>query len=395
MAEKPEDGARPPRAPATRLTRIGRAAHITGPFVNPPVVHASTVLFESVEAMREHRQRYTYGRSGTPTSEALESAVSDIEGAAGAILSPSGLAAATTALLSCLSAGDRLLVVDNVYGPVRRFADNVLSRMGIEAVYFDGALGAEIETLFTPNTKAVYCEAPGSLTFEMLDLPAIAEVAHRHGATVLFDNTWATPLFFQPLAFGADISINAGTKYLGGHSDLMLGTIAANEATYLRVRDMHRNLGLHVGPDDVFLGMRGLRTMAVRLARHCESALKVATWLEARPEVGRVLYPALPSNPGHALWKRDMTGASGLFGVVFTGWDADRTARFIDGLTLFGIGASWGGFESLAIVARPETARSATIWQAEGPLVRLHIGLEDPDDLIADLDASFAASAKT
>ncbi len=371
---------------------MGRARDITGPFVNPPVVHASTVLFDTVDDMQNRRQRYVYGRRGTPTSDALESAVTEIEGAAGSVLCPSGLAAATTALLSCLNAGDRILIVDSVYGPVRHFATVALKRLGIETAYYDPAIGAGIEALFTDNTTAVYLESPGSLTFEMQDLPAIAAVAKRRNATVLFDNTWATPLYFKPVEHGADLSINAGTKYLGGHSDLMLGTVAASEKAWPNLKETHGALGLHVGPDDMFLGLRGLRTMAIRLDRHHSSAMTIATWLSARPEVSRVLYPALPGAPGHALWKRDMTGASGLFSIVFRGWDEDRAKRFVDSLSLFGIGASWGGFESLAIVAHPEKIRSATEWKAGGPLIRLHIGLEDPGDLIADLEAAFAAA---
>ncbi len=376
---------------ATRLAHTGRDKSLTGPFVNPPVIHASTVLHDSVDDMQDGRQRYTYGRHGTPTSDALEAAVNEIEGAAGTVLCPSGLAASTVALLSCLSAGDRILIVDSVYGPVRRFAGTVLARFGIEAAYYDPAIGAGIEDLFTDNTRAVYLEAPGSLTFEMQDVPAIAEVAHRHNATVLFDNTWATPIYFRPLDFGVDLSIHAATKYLGGHSDVMLGTVAANDAAWPKLKETHKFLGMHVAPDDVFLGMRGLRTLAVRLDRHYASALKVARWLAERPEVSRVLYPPLPSDPGHALWKRDMSGGCGLFGVIFGGWSEDQAKRFIDGLSLFGIGASWGGFESLAILAHLTWGRTAVRWKAEGPLVRLHIGLEDADDLIADLDASLSA----
>lgn len=390
---KGKDSQSPKQSIATRLARLGRAKDITGPFVNPPVIHASTVLFDTTDDMLLRRQRYVYGRRGTPTSEALEAAVSDLEGAEGTCLFSSGLAAGATALLSCLSSGDHVLIVDSVYGPIRHFADTVLKRMGVAVTYYDPALDAGIADLFTPETRAVYAEAPGSLTFEMQDLPAIAAVAHARGALVLFDNTWATPVFFRPLEHGADLSIGAGTKYLAGHSDLMLGTVAANGATFRALRETHGAMGTHVGPDDMFLALRGLRTLAVRLERHQQSAMLVAEWLEARPEVARVLYPALPSHPGHALWKRDMTGATGLFGVVLGGWSERNAKAFIDGLALFGIGASWGGFESLAILAKPETARSATTWSAEGPLLRLHIGLEDPADLIADLEASFARVA--
>jgi len=375
--------------PATRIVRVGRDKAITGPFVNPPVVHASTVLFPDTDTMLSRRQRYQYGRRGTPTSEALEMAVSEIEGAAGTVACPSGLNAVSTALLSVLSAGDQVLIVDCVYGPVRHFADTVLRRLGIETVYFSPAIGADIASLFTERTTAVYLEPPGSLTFEMQDVPTIAAVAHERGAAVLVDNTWATPLYFKPLAAGADLSIQAGTKYLGGHSDVNLGLVAASKKSWPALKETYGTMGLCVGPDDLYLGLRGLRTMAVRLERQMTSAVTIAEWLNRRPEVARVLYPALAGDPGHALWKRDMTGASGLFGFVFDGWSVDNAKRFVDGLELFGIGASWGGFESLAILARPDKLRSAVAWTAEGPLIRLHIGLEDPGDLIDDLDASF------
>jgi cystathionine beta-lyase len=381
------------RSAATRLIRSGRDKSLTGPFVNPPVIHASTVLFDSVEDMALRRQRYVYGRRGTPTSEALETAVSELEAAEGAVLCPSGLSAASTALLACLAAGDRALIVDSVYSPVRHFADAILRRLSVEIAYYDPKLDEGIEALFTPNTRVVYLEAPGSLTFEMQDLAAVADVAHRRGATVLFDNTWATPLFFRPLEHGADLSIMAGTKYLGGHADLMLGTVAASGDSLKRLKDVHGAMGTHVAPDDVFLALRGLRTLAVRLERHQKSATTVAQWLANRPEVARVLYPALSSDPGHNLWRRDMSGASGLFGVVLNGWSEQQAARFVDSLDLFGIGASWGGYESLAIVAHPQSSRTATEWKAAGPLLRLHIGLEDPDDLIADLDAAFGRFA--
>lgn len=380
----------PPRKIATRLIRTGRDRSLTGPFVNPPVVHASTVLFDTVDDMLQRRQRYTYGRRGTPTSDALEAAICELEGSDGAVICPSGLSAAATALLSCLSAGDRVLIVDSVYSPVRLFADTTLKRLGIETAYYEPGIGADIETLLTGNTRAVYLEAPGSLSFEMQDVPAIVAVAKRHGATVLFDNTWATPLYFRALDHGAELSIIAGTKYLGGHADVMLGTVAASGDMWKKLKETHGGMGLHVGPDDMFLALRGIRTLAIRMERHAKSAMTVATWLAARPEVARVLYPALETDPGHALWKRDMTGASGLFGVVLNGWSETQAKQFIDHLELFGIGVSWGGFESLAIVSHIKAARTARPWQAEGPLLRLHIGLEDPADLMADLEAGFA-----
>ncbi len=276
-----------------------------------------------------------------------------------------------------------------MYGPVRRFADNVLKRFGVEVAYFDPATQPDsLAALMTPNTRALYLESPGSLTFEMLDIAGLAAVARERGVTVLADNTWATPLHFRALDHGVDISIHAGTKYLGGHSDVMFGTVSSRGAHAKAVRQMHLWTGLHLAPDDIFLALRGLRSLGTRLPVHQASALKVARWLEARPEVARVLYPALPGDPGHALWKRDMTGATGLFSFVFRGRSHADARRFVDHLELFGIGASWGGFESLATL--PTIPRSAKPWKAEGPLVRLHIGLEDPDDLIADLEAALA-----
>jgi cystathionine beta-lyase len=391
MKDEEEDFAN--YAPETRLVRIGRDKSITGPFVNPPVVHASTVLFASVDEATPGRNRYSYGRRGTPTMDALEQAVSVLEGAEGTVLCPSGLSAISTALLSCLKSGDHLLMVDCVYGPGRRVTETVLARFGVETTYFDPLIGAGVADLFTPRTKAVYLEAPGSLTFEMQDVKAIVAVAKERGATVLLDNTWATPLFFRPLEHGVDLSIQAGTKYFSGHSDVMLGTVAANAASWKALKGTHGDLGLCVGPDDIYLGLRGIRTLAVRLDRQMRSALTVAQWLEGRPEIERVLYPALPSDPGHALWKDLMTGASGLFGIVMKDFSLAQTKRFIDGLKLFGIGASWGGFESLVVHAHLQGLRSAVPWTGGERLVRLHIGLEDPGDLIADLEASLAAAA--
>jgi cystathionine beta-lyase len=379
------------RGTRTQLVRTGRQKDIVGGFVNPPVFHASTVLYDTIEDMQLQRQRYNYGRIGTPTSDALEAAMNELEGSEGTALCPSGLAAATTALLSCLSAGDRILLTDSVYGPVRRFADGTLARLGIEVAYYEPLLGAGIEALFTPNTRAVYVESPGSLTLEMQDLPAIAAVAHRHGATVLFDNSWATPLFFRPLDHGADITILAGTKYIGGHSDAMIGTASARGDTWKRLRDTRRDLGIHLAPDDMFLALRGVRTMAIRLDQHQRSTMEITRWLQTRDEVAEVRYPALETDPGHAIWKRDMTGASGLFSVVMRGWSVRKAEAFIDSLELFGIGASWGGFESLITLPAIHRTRSATTWQAKGPLLRIHIGLEDATDLRADLEAAFAA----
>jgi cystathionine beta-lyase len=372
---------------ATRLSHAGSEPGNNHGFVNPPVYHASTVTFPNIDTMLKGAQRYTYGRRGTPLSEALEGAVTEIEGAAGTVLTPSGLAACSTALLSCLSAGDHLLVTDSVYLPTRHFCGGVLKRLGVETEYYDPTIGAGVAALMRPNTRAVFLEAPGSQTFEMQDVPAIAAVARAGGATVIMDNTWATPVFFRPLDHGVDLSIQAATKYFVGHSDAMLGTIAASERAWPALKKTHGDLGLCVGPDDVYLGLRGLRTLAVRLKQHEASALTVARWLRERPEVARVLHPALEEDPGHAIWKRDFTGSSGLFGFVTRPGDVAGVKAMLDGLRLFGLGYSWGGFESLAITADPRAYRTATRWSEAGHLVRLQIGLEDPGDLIADLDA--------
>jgi cystathionine beta-lyase len=383
-----------PLQPATRLVVGGREAPNHG-FVNPPVHHVSTVLYPSAEDFLARRARYLYGRRGTPTSEALQSALRTLEGpaCAGVALVPSGLAAISTALLAVLNAGDHLLVTDSVYQPTRKFCDGVLPRYGISTTYYDPLLGADIAALFQPNTRAVFVESPGSLSFEIQDVPAIAAAAHARGAIVLMDNTWASPLYFCAFDKGVDLAIQAATKYIGGHSDLMLGTIAANEATWQRLSDTVHALGLCVGPDDIYLGLRGLRTMGVRLAHHQQAGLKIARWLEQRPEIARVLHPALESHPGHAIWRRDFSGASGLFSIVFRPVAQKAVNAFLDELALFGIGASWGGFESLAIPFDCSAIRTATAWAPGGPTVRIHIGLESVDDLVADLERGFAALA--
>jgi cystathionine beta-lyase len=342
-----------------------------------------------------HRSRYQYGRRGTPTSEALEQALAAIEGddCAGVALLPSGLAAISTALLSVAGAGDHILVTDSVYRPTRNFCDGVFKRMGVATTYYDPLIGADIAKLFKPNTRAVFVEAPGSQSFEMQDIPSIAKVAHDKGAVLLMDNTWATPLYFRPLEHGVDMAIQAGTKYIGGHSDLMLGTVSSNATTLARLKNTVRYTGQCEGPDDVYLGLRGLRTLAIRLERHQQSGLAIARWLERRPEVLRLLHPALPSHPGHAIWKRDFSGASGLFSMVLKPVPQKAYYAFLDTLELFGIGASWGGYESLAIPFDCAPLRTVTRWQPGGPTVRFHIGLEAVDDLIADLERGFAALA--
>ena len=396
MTKKTEvDATPPPLKPATQLVTGGRDTKAYHGFVNPPVHHASTVLYPSAEDYLARRSRYLYGRRGTPTSEALENALRALEGpgCTGVALLPSGLAAISTALLAVLKAGDHVLVTDSAYQPTRKFCDSVLSRYGIATTYYDPLIGGGIAALMQPNTRAVFVEAPGSLSFEVQDVPAVAAAAHGGGAVVLMDNTWATSLYFKPLEKGVDLSIQAGTKYIGGHSDVMLGTVSANQATWQRLSEIVYLSGLCVGPDDIYLGQRGLRTMGVRLAQHYQSGLKVASWLAQRPEIARVLHPALESCPGHAIWRRDFAGASGLFSIVFKPVAQSAVYAFIDALNLFGIGPSWGGFESLAIPFDCTKIRTATKWMPGGPTVRLHIGLEDVDDLIGDLERGFAALA--
>jgi cysteine-S-conjugate beta-lyase len=396
MTSKREDGTLPSVRPATRLVTGGRDPFAQHGYVNPPVYHASTLLYRSAEDYLAHRSRYQYGRRGTPTSEALSDAIAELEGpsCAGVTLLPSGLAACSIALMATLKAGDHVLVTDNVYQPTRIFCDGNLSRQGVSTTYYDPLIGSGIASLFKPNTRAVYLESPGSLSFEIQDVPTIAAAAHAHGAVVLMDNTWASPLYFRALEKGVDLVVQSGSKYIGGHSDLMLGTISANRTTWPQLIKTVHAMGLCVGPDDMYLGLRGLRTMGVRLAQHYAAGLAVARWLEVRPEVLRVIHPALDGHPGHAIWQRDYTGASGLFSVVFKPMPQAAVFAFVDALTLFGIGASWGGYESLIIPFDCTAVRTATRWAPGGPTVRLHIGLEAVDDLIADLEHGFAAMAK-
>ncbi len=377
----------------TRLVTAGRDTQAQKGFVNPPVVHGSTVLYPTAADLRAHRGEFQYGRHGTPTTRALQDMMMALEGpqCAGVGIAPSGLAAITTALLSVLKAGDHLLVCDNVYRPSRNFANGLLARYGVETSYFDPLIGDRIAQLFRPNTRAVLVEAPGSQSFEMPDIPAIAAVAHARGAVVIDDNTWATPLYHRSLEQGVDISLQAATKYIGGHSDIMFGTISANEKTWPLVQETIRLLGVCAGPDDVFLALRGLRTLSVRLARHYASGLEMARWLAGRPEVARVLHPALDTDPGHAIWKRDFTGASGLFSIVLKPAAEKAVDALLDTVKLFGMGYSWGGFESLVIAFDCTSYRTATPWSPGGPTLRLHIGLENVDDLKADLDRGFAA----
>jgi cysteine-S-conjugate beta-lyase len=381
------------RKTETRLVEAGRRKEWTAGIVNPPVWRASTILFDSVadmDAANPPRDgTLHYGRNGTPTLWALGEALTELEpGAAMTRLFPSGSAAVAAALLTVLEAGDDLLMVDSAYGPTRAFCDTVLKRFGVRTTYYDPMVGEGVAERVGERTRAIFLESPGTHTFEVQDVPAICRVAKEKGLVTLLDNTWATPLYFPALAAGIDVAILACTKYIGGHADLMLGSVTVAEPLARRLEQTRRVLGQTASPDDAWLALRGLRTLCVRLERHQASALKVAEWLKAQPQVARVLHPALPDCRGHEHWKRDYKGASGLFSIVMNGGDAAAAARLIDGLELFGIGYSWGGYESLAVPADP--VRTATRPEWQGPLVRLHIGLEDPDELIADLAAGLA-----
>jgi cystathionine beta-lyase len=375
----------------TRLAHGGYDPRSYHGFVNPPVVHASTVLFPDAQTMATRNQKYTYGTRGTPTSDALGAAIDALEGSAGTIAVPSGLAAITVPLLGFLSAGDHVLIVDSVYAPTRHFANTMLKRLGVEVEYYDPHAGAGIAALMKPNTKVVFTESPGSNTFEMQDIPAIARAAHAGGAVVMMDNTWATPLFFRALDHGVDITIHAATKYPAGHSDVLLGTVSANEATWPRLREAHLTLGCPAGPDDVYQVLRGLRTMGVRLKHHEASALEIARWLETQPGVAQVLHPALPSFPGHDIWKRDFSGSSGIFSAVLDGGGQKQAHAFLDALEIFGLGYSWGGYESLAVHVSLAD-RTVAKGDYPGPILRLQIGLEDVEDLKADIARGLAAA---
>lgn len=377
----------------TRVVTAGRRAHWTQGIVNTPLWRASTILYDTVADLRAAGQqndphRLFYGRRGTPTQWSLADALTALEpGAEATFLYPSGVAAISCALLAVLSPGDELLMADSVYDPTRGFAERFLKRMGITTRYYDPLIGAGIADQITQRTRAIYMESPGSLTFEVQDVPAIVAVAKQHGIATLLDNTWATPLGFPAIAAGVDYSILACTKYVVGHSDVMLGSVTAAKGRFAALRDVSFLFGQTASPDDAWLGSRGLRTMDVRMKAQSASALAVAQWLSEQPGVARVLHPALPSCPGHDVFARDFRAAAGLFSFILDGGDETARAAFIDGLDFFGIGYSWGGFESLALPVDPQHFRTVTPWTAEGPVVRLQIGLEDTDDLIADLAA--------
>jgi cysteine-S-conjugate beta-lyase len=382
-------------AKETRLLGAGRVPEANEGVVNPPVYHASTIIYPTLAALeaadRTPYEGTRYGRRGTPTTFALEEAVAELEGGFRSIAVPSGLAAITTSLLAFLKTGDHLLMVDTAYAPTRRFCDTVLAGLGIETSYYDPL--ADITALLRPTTRVVFTESPGSLTYEVQDIPRLSAAARATGAVTMLDNTWSAGLLFAPFAHGVDVSIQAATKYIVGHSDVMLGTITTTEESFLRAKRAASFLGACAGPDDCYLALRGLRTLAVRLARHQETALTLARWLGQRPEVARVLHPAMPDCPGHDIWRRDFSGSNGLLSVVLHDVPKAALAAMLDGLELFAMGYSWGGYESLIVPFDPRHARTATPWTGGNTCLRLHCGLEDPGDLIADLEAGFARLA--
>lgn len=388
-----------PQKPSTKMITAGRRAALTGPVVNTPIWRASTHLYPNVAALEAGKTsnedgRFFYGRRGSPTQWSLAEALTEMEpGAHGTMLYPSGVAAIACALLSVLKAGDVLLMTDNAYDPSRSLADGFLKRFGVETRYFD-PLTTEYDALFCDRTKAILLESPGSLTFEVQDIPAICAAAKKHNVVTLLDNTWATSYFHTALDKGIDMTILSCTKYIVGHSDVMMGSVTTHAKYWTRLRQTAQQLGQTISPDDAYLASRGLRTLSVRMQAHEASALRIAKWLQTQSDVANVFHPALPECPGHEIWKRDFTGASGLFSFIHKG-DASTAAAFVDALELFGIGYSWGGFESLALPVQPEKYRSAVAWEKDGTLIRLQIGLEDTGDLIADLEAAFIAARQT
>jgi cysteine-S-conjugate beta-lyase len=381
--EKPEH-----RSAETVLTHAGRRPDQHFGFVNTPIFRGSTVLFKTLDELESTEPRFDYGRTGNPSSAAVEAVITELEGAAGTVLAPSGLSAISLALLSVLGSGDHLLVTDSAYGPTRRFSNGVLARMGIETDYYDPRIGAGIEALMTERTKAIFVESPGSLTLEVQDLPAIVAAARRSGAFVIVDNSWATPLYHRPLALGADIVVHAGTKMFLGHSDAMFGTVSANERAWQAVHQAHVMTGLCTSPDDCFLAARGLRTLAIRMREQSARALDLARWLQGQKGVLSVLHPALEEHPDHQLFRRDFTGSGSVFSFILEPGKREAVAAMVDQLELFGMGWSWGGYESLLLPVYPAKVRTATRWEQEGNVFRLHIGLEDPEDLRADLDSA-------
>ncbi len=380
---------------ATQLTRLGRDPGEQQGFVNAPLYKGSTVIYKTMDDLENRRARFSYGTAGSPTIANLEDAWTQLCGAAGTVLSPSGLGAVTLALLSTTKAGDHILMPDSVYRPTRNFCNGMLARYNVATTYYDPMLGSGIEALIQPNTSTIFLEAPGSQTLEVQDVPAIVAVARKHGIRTIIDNTWATPVFFRAHDHGVDLSVEAGTKYLGGHSDLLLGLVSANAESWPALRATYDALAMLPGADDCVLALRGMRTLHLRLKEAERRGLEMARWLQARPEVSRVLHPAFDSCPGHEYWKRDFTGSSGLFSIVLKpGFSKEDQARMLDGMAIFGMGFSWGGYESLIIPFDCTQYRTATSWKPEGLALRLQIGLEDMDDLKHDLAQGLARLAK-
>lgn len=375
----------------TRITQVGRDPAKQAGFVNTAVYRGSTVIFPTVNDIEHNRAEFNYGTMGTPTIANLENAWSDLAGAAGTVLSPSGLGALALALLTTLKAGDHLLMPDSVYKPTRLFCAGMLAKLGIETTYYDPLIGTGIKTLFRPNTSTLFLESPGSQSFEIQDVPTMTELAKQQGIATIIDNTWATPIFFRAHEHGCDLSVEAGTKYLGGHSDLLMGVVSANETWWPKLRETYDLMAMLPGAEDCFLALRGLRTMYLRLKEAEKRGLEMAHWLKSRPEVLKVLHPAFPECPGHEFWKRDFKGSSGLFSIILQPeYTKAGVDNMLDNMSIFAMGYSWGGFESLVIPFNCADYRTATQWNPGGRALRLQIGLEDMDDLKADLEQGFA-----